>query len=290
MRLSNECVAAARADNSGRVYRVYCDGVFDLFHLGHMRVLEQAKKALGDAAKVCLLAGVCNDEDVHRYKGKTVMDHKLRVDSVRHCRWVDEVLDDAPWVIDEAYLQRHRIDFVAHDALPYTNHSDQGDAEDVYAYVKRKGMFLETQRTEGLSTSDLIVRIIRDYDDYVRRNLDRGYTKADLNIGQSWEMRALAHENARRVKDSVARTKENVKDTQDAAMAFISEFNPKYLLRRGTGGPRYYVNRLKKNLPEKRNKLWHHSIGLACALFETTRYCFSYVNPFGYCFRKKKYT
>lgn len=155
------------------------------------------------------------------------MDHKIRSDSVRHCKWVDEVLEDAPWVIEEHYLQKYKIDFVAHDAIPYTNHSSTGDAEDVYGYVKRKGMFLETQRTEGLSTSDIIVKIIRDYDDYVRRNLDRGYTKKDLNIGQSWEVRAKLHENAKKVKDSVTKTKSNVKDTQDAAMAFISEFNPK---------------------------------------------------------------
>lgn len=70
MRLSRENVAKARADTSGRVYRVYCDGVFDLFHLGHARMLEQAKKSLGNPAKVHLLAGVCSDEDVHRYKGK----------------------------------------------------------------------------------------------------------------------------------------------------------------------------------------------------------------------------
>lgn len=51
--LSKQKVEEAKRDNSGRVYRVYCDGIFDLFHLGHMRMLEQAKKALGDPAKVC---------------------------------------------------------------------------------------------------------------------------------------------------------------------------------------------------------------------------------------------
>jgi len=295
MKLSNERVEAARNDNSGRVYRVYCDGVFDLFHLGHARVLEQAKRALGDPSKVFLLAGVCNDEDVHRYKGKTVMDHKLRCESVRHCRWVDEVLPDAPWVIDSSYLKKHRIDFVAHDAIPYQDNSGTAsDSNDVYAFVKKQGMFLETQRTEGLSTSDIIVKIIRDYDEYVIRNLDRGYTKRQLNIGKSWEMRARWHENERKVKESVNRTKENVRETQDAALAFISEFNPKYLLRRNSAngqvyGPRYYMHRLKKNLPARRNELWHHSIGLARALFDTSRYILSYLNPCGYCCRAKKY-
>jgi hypothetical protein len=35
-------------------------------------------------------------------------------------RWVDEVIPDAPWVVDEEFLDKHNVDFVAHDSLPYT--------------------------------------------------------------------------------------------------------------------------------------------------------------------------
>ena len=87
MRLSRANVAAAKGDASGRVYRLYCDGIFDLFHIGHMKMLEQAKKALGDGARVHLIAGVNSDADTHKYKGKTVMDHRTRIESVRHCKW-----------------------------------------------------------------------------------------------------------------------------------------------------------------------------------------------------------
>jgi len=163
-----------------RPVRVYADGIFDMFHIGHAKMLEQAKKLFPN---VHLIVGVCGDKTTHAFKGKTVFSEQERYESARHCKWVDEVIEDAPWVITEEFLQEHKIDYVAHDADPYPSSHD-GAEDDVYAYVKRKKIFVPTRRTQGISTTDIIVRIVRDYDDYVRRNLDRGIPAKEMNV--SW--------------------------------------------------------------------------------------------------------
>lgn len=160
-----------------RPIRIYADGIFDLFHLGHMRQLEQAKKAFENVQLVC---GIPSDAETHRRKGLTVLTDKQRCDTLKHCRWVDEVIPNAPWFVTPKFLEDHKIDYVAHDDLPYAS----ADSDDIYKPIKEAGKFLTTQRTEGISTSDIITKIVRDYDKYLMRNFARGATRKELNV--SW--------------------------------------------------------------------------------------------------------
>ncbi|KAK1986165.1 cytidylyltransferase [Colletotrichum cereale] len=162
---------------AGRSVRVYADGVFDLFHLGHMRQLEQAKKAFPD---VYLIVGVTGDAETHKRKGLTVLSGAERAETVRHCKWVDEVIENCPWIVTPDFLDQHKIDYVAHDDLPYG--ADEGD--DIYRPIKEAGKFLVTQRTEGVSTTGIITKIVRDYEKYIARQFKRGTSRQELNV--SW--------------------------------------------------------------------------------------------------------
>lgn len=116
-----------------------------------MRQLEQAKKTF---ANVTLVVGVTGDRETHRRKGLTVLSGKERADSVRHCKWVDEVVEDCPWVVTVDFLAKHQLDYVAHDDIPYG--ADEGD--DIYGPIKAAGKFLVTQRTDGISTTGIITK------------------------------------------------------------------------------------------------------------------------------------
>ena len=51
-------------------------------------------------------------------------------------RYVDEVVREAPWALDDDFLTRHKIDFVAHDDVPYTI----GAGTCIYAALKKVSM------------------------------------------------------------------------------------------------------------------------------------------------------
>ena len=131
--------------------RVYVDGCFDLMHSGHYNLLRQAKM-LGDV----LVAGVHSCAEIERNKGPPVLTDAERMRLVGACKWVDEVEFDTPYSPTVELLDRLNCDFIVHgDDLPTGS-----DGTGAYDEVQRAGRFRMVKRTEGVSTTNMVGRLL----------------------------------------------------------------------------------------------------------------------------------
>lgn len=137
--------------NGHKYTRVWCDGCYDMVHFGHANSLRQAK-ALGDH----LIVGIHTDEEIMKHKGPPVFTAEERYKMVRGIKWVDEVVEGVPYVTTLETLDQHNCDFCVHgDDITLT-----ADGVDTYHLVKTAGRYREVQRTAGVSTTDLVGRML----------------------------------------------------------------------------------------------------------------------------------
>ena len=128
--------------------RVYVDMVADLFHYGHVELLRQAR-AFGDY----LLVGIHSDGAVLAHKRKTILTMEERVACVSGCRYVDEVLSNAPWVTDRDWIEKRDIHLVVHGS-DYS----QEDLNKTHGAPIEMGIFRTVSYTPGISTTEIIRR------------------------------------------------------------------------------------------------------------------------------------
>ncbi|KAJ3772217.1 hypothetical protein FB446DRAFT_737266 [Lentinula raphanica] len=131
-----------------RTRRVYVDGLFDMFNAGHALQLRQAKLSF---PSVHLIAGVFSDELCECYGTPTAIPHLERCEVLRHCRWVDEVLPDAPWQIDEQFLRERHIDYIVVEEGATVDPACDKVRLKGYDAMKRIGKVIPTKRTIGIT-------------------------------------------------------------------------------------------------------------------------------------------
>lgn len=126
---------------------VYVDGVFDLFHEGHINFLKVAS-SYGK-----LIVGVHNDRYVETYKRKPVIPEVTRYEVVRSCRFVDQVIEGVEDLTDEM-IDRYGISIVIHG-------DDFLEADIVRHYLPaiRRGIFQTIPYTKGVSSTEIISKI-----------------------------------------------------------------------------------------------------------------------------------
>ena len=141
---------------------VLTSGVFDLLHLGHVKFLEEAKKAGGRSAELIVI--VARDRTVEKRKGKTpIMPENQR-----------RALVESLKVVDEAILGYEEFDIgkvieKIKPAVIVFGYDQNGMEKAVKNYMKEKGLKVKIAKINKFgedeldSSSKIKQKIIEDF-------------------------------------------------------------------------------------------------------------------------------
>ena len=124
-------------------------GTFDLFHVGHVRLLQRLAD-LGDRLIVA-----CSTDEFNALKGKTTaVPYADRVEVLQACRYVDQVIPEENWAQKRDDIARLGADLFAMGDDWVGKFDDLRDLCDV----------LYLPRTENVSTTELkeLIQHMRD--------------------------------------------------------------------------------------------------------------------------------
>ena len=122
-----------------------------MIHSGHYNAIRQAR-ALGDY----LVMGVNSDETITLNKGPTILTTAERAKILRACKWIDEVIEGTDYEITFDVLEKYGCDFYAHG----DDEVFDTEGNDLVAPFKKAGKFKMFKRTEGVSTTDIIGKLL----------------------------------------------------------------------------------------------------------------------------------
>jgi glycerol-3-phosphate cytidylyltransferase len=121
--------------------RIMVDMSVTLIHHGHVRILSEAKK-LGR-----VIVALTTDDEIVKTKGyEPELTYESRKEILEAFRYVDEVVP-CPWMIDEDYLNLHKIDLLVH-------------GEDNKNRISEERLLI-LPRTTGISTTMLRGRVLK---------------------------------------------------------------------------------------------------------------------------------
>lgn len=143
---------------NGKPRRIYIDGIFDLFHRGHVECLRKAKEFLNGPVE--LIVGVISDADATSYKRPPIYNEEDRYVIIRSICYVDEVIMGAPLIMTKEFVDRHRIDCIVH------GFSDPKDFDKQKEFFKEvSDIFYQIPYYKHLSTTEILNKIRQNRSD-----------------------------------------------------------------------------------------------------------------------------
>lgn len=127
--------------------RVITYGTYDLFHVGHLRLLQRAKALAGEGGK--LIVGVSTDrfnwEEKHK---RSAIPYEQRAEIVAALKCVDEVIPEDDWDMKRDIIE-NKIDIFCMGS----------DWEGKFDFLKEVCKVVYFPRTEGISSTELKAEI-----------------------------------------------------------------------------------------------------------------------------------
>ena len=128
----------------------YVEGVFDLFHKGHVRILKKAKNKFDK-----VYAAVTPDEIVRTYKNHTpILPFEDRKEMLESCKYVDEVISASPTVAPTInWMNTNGIDYIA------AGNNKENPMDEWYSEIVKENRLILFDETPDYHTTDLIKKI-----------------------------------------------------------------------------------------------------------------------------------
>ena len=128
---------------------VYVGMVGDMFHVGHVNIFKNAR-----IFGAYLIVGVTSDVDTQSYKRLPILNFEERRAVIQACKYVDEITLD-PLQMSKEFIVTHNIDIVVHG-----NDMNEETLKNFYQEPMEMGILMVLPYTKGISTSDIIRRIL----------------------------------------------------------------------------------------------------------------------------------
>ena len=136
---------------------IYTDGIFDLFHRGHIEYLNLIKKTYPNFK---LYVGIINDQDATKYKRKPIYNHEDRVTIISNIKCVDNVIENAPLIVNEEFLNKYNIDLVVHG---FSNEKDIEKQKEFFEIPIKLNKFASIPYYNKISSTEIIEKIKKYY-------------------------------------------------------------------------------------------------------------------------------
>ena len=130
----------------------YVEGVFDLFHKGHVGILKKAKDKFDK-----VYAAVTSDEIVRTYKNNLpILPFEDRKEMLESCKYVDEVISASPTLAPTInWMNTNGIDYIA------AGNNKENPMDEWYSEIVKENRLILFDETPDYHTTDLIKRMVK---------------------------------------------------------------------------------------------------------------------------------